>query len=165
MCIYSVELLYSRCKVVKLNFAMLTSINVIWFQSPIEFRERSQTFPMVTNPVRSLSVCSPPDVVFSLHWLLNHTDFYMLPQHFSSHDPLYWLHTHSWRHWLHTHTAESIQTRFISLGLPLSSFVLAFSTLLVLAALLSHSVFLFSLSYCSTFIPHQVIATESSFQF
>ncbi len=58
----------------------------------------------------------------------------------------------------YTHTAESIQTRFISFGLPLSSFVLAFSTLLVLAALLSHSVFLFSLSYCSTFIPHQVIA-------
>ncbi len=83
---------------------------------------------------------------------------------YSSHDPLHWLHTHSWRHWLHIHSwihSDTLYKPWTS-SFRSPSIVLAFSTLLVFAALPSHSVFLFSLLYCSAFITHLVIAALRS---
>ncbi len=53
----------------------------------------------------------------------------------------------------YTHYIRPTQILFSS-----PSIVLAFSTILVLAALPSHSVFLYSLQYCFAFITHLVIA-------
>ncbi len=86
----------------------------------------------VTNPVRSLPFANPPDVVFSLHWVSHNTDFYVTPD-YSSHDPLHWLHTPSWRHRLHMHSwilSDTLYKPWTSSFRSLS-IVLAFSTLSV----------------------------------
>ncbi len=95
------------------------------------------------------SIHSPSEVALTSYWLSHHTD--CCTSHWT---PFPIIHCTDY-------TAESHQTHFISLGHPLSHhrvYVLVFSTLLVLAALPSHSGFLFSLQCCSVCITHLVIA-------
>ncbi len=79
----------------------------------------SQNYTCCHKSCPCTSVCSPPDAVFSLHCLSHHTDFYMSLQ-----TTVPMIHctdcTDTAECTDYTHTAESILTRFISLGLPLS---------------------------------------------